>query len=125
MEERSIPLLGTETIQFLQQMHIAVFGLGGVGGYAVEALARQGVGKFSLFDFDVIQRSNINRQIIALESTLGKRKVDAMKARILDINPKAQVEIYPVLVNEECLNRLDFTNVDYMVDCIEIGRAHV
>ncbi len=119
MEERSIPLLGTETIQFLQQMHIAVFGLGGVGGYAVEALARQGVGKFSLFDFDVIQRSNINRQIIALESTLGKRKVDAMKARILDINPKAQVEIYPVLVNEECLNRLDFTNVDYMVDCID------
>lgn len=119
MQERSIPLLGEKTLSFLAQAHVAVFGIGGVGGYAVEALARHGVGHFSIFDHSRITPSNKNRQIIALDSTLGELKCDVMKKRILDINKDAIVDIYTETVCEEMLLNFDFLTVDYVLDCID------
>lgn len=119
MFQRSIPLLGIEGITKLNDSHVAIFGLGGVGGNTVEALARAGVGNFSLFDFDIVNESNKNRQIIALDSTIGKAKVNAMKDRILDINSNIVVNIYNVKVDEEFLNTINFTEFDYVADCID------
>ena len=87
---RTEMLLGAETMEKLQNAHVAVFGIGGVGGYVAEALARSGVGTFDLIDNDTVALSNLNRQIIATHSSIGKYKVDVMKERILDINPKAR-----------------------------------
>ena len=87
-------LLGREAMERLSRARIAVFGLGGVGGYAVEALARSGVGVLDLFDYDTISRSNINRQILATEDSIGRKKVDVMKERLLEINPKVEVFVY-------------------------------
>ena len=86
-------LIGEEAIQKLKNSRVAVFGIGGVGGYVAEALARSGVGSFVLVDDDKVCLTNINRQIIALRSTVGKDKVEVMRDRILDINPKAEVEV--------------------------------
>ena len=119
MQERSLPLLGEELIDKLNNFSVAVFGIGGVGGFVCEALARQGVGHFTLCDFDVINVSNKNRQIVALESTLGMLKVEVMKKRILDINPQAKVDIFPIKINEESINKIDFKNFEYVVDCID------
>ena len=119
MEERSIPLLGEETIEVLKNSHIAVFGLGGVGGYVVEALARQGVGSLSIVDFDIIQPSNKNRQILALESTMGQPKIEVCGNRILDINPNAKVYAYNLRISEETIDQIDFSQFDYVVDCID------
>lgn len=119
MEERSIPLLGDETIKELRESHIAIFGLGGVGSYVAEVLARQQVGRFSLFDFDRINITNKNRQIIALESTLGELKVEVMQRRILDINPNAIVYSYPLRITEEEIEHIPFSSFDYVVDCID------
>ncbi|MDE7214097.1 MAG: ThiF family adenylyltransferase [Anaeroplasmataceae bacterium] len=119
MEERSLPLLGEETIKYLNQAHIAVFGLGGVGGYVVEALARQGVGSLSIIDFDTISVSNKNRQILAVESTLGQPKTEVCKSRILDINPNALVYAYNLRINDETIKEIDFSVFDYVVDCID------
>ncbi|MDE7095401.1 MAG: ThiF family adenylyltransferase [Anaeroplasmataceae bacterium] len=119
MEERSLPILGEETIEYLKQTHVAVFGLGGVGGYVVEALARQGVGSFSIIDFDTISPSNKNRQILALESTMGQPKIEACGSRILDINPNAKVYAYNLCIDEETISQIDFSSFDYVVDCID------
>ncbi|MDE5546097.1 MAG: ThiF family adenylyltransferase, partial [Anaeroplasmataceae bacterium] len=119
MEERSIPLLGEETIEYLKHTHIAVFGLGGVGGYVIEALARQGVGSLSIVDFDTISPSNKNRQILALDSTLGHPKIEVCKNRILDINPVANVYTYNVKIDEETIKQIDFQPFDYVIDCID------
>lgn len=119
MQERAIPLLGEETIQYLKKLHIAVFGLGGVGGYVVESLTRTGIQQFSLFDFDVIQPSNLNRQIIATQKTIGKKKVDIMKERILSIHSDAVVNTYDFVVSEVTLKDIDFTCFDYVVDAID------
>ncbi|MDE6241656.1 MAG: ThiF family adenylyltransferase [Anaeroplasmataceae bacterium] len=119
MEERSIPILGEETIEYLKKIHIAVFGLGGVGGYVVEALARQGVGSLSIIDFDIISSSNKNRQILALESTIGHPKIEVCGSRILDINPSAKVYAYNVKIDEETINQIDFQPFDYVIDCID------
>ena len=91
---RTEMLLGTKSMEKLQNAHVAVFGVGGVGGYGVEALARSGVQKFDMIDNDTVALSNINRQIIATHSSVGKYKVDVMKERILDINPKALVNVH-------------------------------
>ncbi|HOE09696.1 MAG TPA: ThiF family adenylyltransferase, partial [Treponemataceae bacterium] len=91
---RTIKLIGTDNVQLLNNSKIAVFGLGGVGSYVVEALVRAGVGSFILIDSDTICESNINRQLIALHSTLGRAKVEVEKERIMDINPKAKVETH-------------------------------
>lgn len=119
MIERSIPLLGEETIELLKKYHIAVFGLGGVGGYVVEALARQGVGTFSLIDYDRIQESNKNRQILALTSTLGLLKTEVAKERILDINQEATIYTYPLKIDEDTIQNIPFEQFDYVIDCID------
>lgn len=119
MEERSLPLLGKEAIKKINNSHIAVFGVGGVGGFVVETLTRCGVGEFSLFDFDVVNFSNKNRQIIALESTIGMKKVEVLRDRILDINPNAVVHIYDMKINDDNINDIDFTKFSYVADCVD------
>ena len=119
MFQRSIPLLGIEGITKLNDSHVAVFGLGGVGGNCCEALARAGVGEFSLFDFDTVNESNKNRQVIALDSTIGKAKVEVMKERLLYKNPNIVIRIYNIKVDEEFLKTIDFTKFNYVADCID------
>ncbi len=116
---RTQMLLGTEALQRLQQSRVAVFGIGGVGGYTVEALARSGIGQLDLIDNDVVSVSNINRQILATHSTVGKPKVEAAKDRILDINPKCIVHTYQIFYTPETADQFDFTQYDYIVDAID------
>ncbi len=116
---RTETVLGKEALEHLKTARVAVFGIGGVGSYAAEALARSGVGSFILIDNDVVAPSNINRQIIALHSTLGQKKVDAMKERILDINPQARVETVPVFYTGETFPGLLDTTVSAVVDAID------
>ena len=117
--ERSALLLGEGACERLREKTVAVFGLGGVGGYAVEALARCGVGRLVLTDGDTVEKSNLNRQIIALQSTLGMKKTDAAKARILDINPSCEVITHPVIYSESTRDIFDFSDFDYVVDAID------
>ena len=116
---RTAMLLGEEAIEKLRKARVAVFGVGGVGGYAVEALARCGVGALDLVDSDTVSRSNINRQILATHSTVGMLKVDAAKDRVLDINPACIVRTYPIFYLPETAEQFDFTQYDYIVDCID------
>jgi len=112
-------LLGREAVEKLKNARVAVFGVGGVGGYTVEALARCGVGSLDLIDSDTVSISNINRQILATHSTVGMLKVDAAKARVLDINPDCAVRTYPIFYLPETAGQFDFTQYDYIVDCID------
>ena len=116
---RTEMLLGTQALTRLQKARVAVFGLGGVGGYTVEALARSGVGSLDLIDSDTISISNLNRQILATHSTVGMRKVDAARQRILDINPDCTVKTYPIFYTPETADQFDFTQYDYIVDAID------
>ena len=116
---RTAMLLGEEAIDKLQKARVAVFGVGGVGGYTVEALARCGVGALDLIDSDTVSRSNINRQILATHSTVGMLKVDAAKDRVLDINPECVVTTWPIFYLPETAEQFDFTQYDYIVDCID------
>ena len=116
---RTQMLLGIDAMTRLQKARVAVFGVGGVGGYTVEALARAGIGALDLIDSDTVSLSNINRQILATHSTLGMRKVDAAKARVLDINPEAKVTTWPVFYTPETADQFDFTQYDYIVDAID------
>ena len=117
--KRTELLLGENAVKKLNDCRVAVFGIGGVGGYTAEALARSGVGKLDLIDNDTVSESNINRQIIALHSTVGRYKVDVMKERILDINPDAEVRIYNTFFMPETEGEFDFTQYDYVVDAID------
>lgn len=112
-------LLGGENMEKLKKARVAVFGVGGVGGYVVEALARSGVGGLDLIDRDTVSLTNINRQIIALHSTIGKYKVDVARERILDINPEAVVNVYKTFYLPETAGQFDFTEYDYVVDAID------
>ena len=112
-------LLGAEAMEKLKNARVAVFGIGGVGGYAVEALARSGVGAFDLIDDDRVCLTNINRQIIATEKTVGKYKVDVAKERILDINPKCEVITHKTFFMPDTKDQFDFSNYDYVVDAID------
>ncbi|MEE0914134.1 MAG: tRNA threonylcarbamoyladenosine dehydratase [Ruminococcus sp.] len=126
MDERFIRtslITGEDNIEKLNNCTVAVFGVGGVGGYVCEALARSGVGKLVLFDGDTVAVSNINRQIIALSSTVGKFKADVMKDRILDINPKAEVKVNNVFFKPENADDFDFTSFDYIVDAVDDIKA--
>ena len=126
MDERFIRtslITGEDNIEKLNNCTVAVFGVGGVGGYVCEALARSGVGKLVLFDGDTVAVSNINRQIIALSSTVGKFKADVMKDRILDINPKAEVKVHNVFFKPENADDFDFTSFDYIVDAVDDIKA--
>ena len=116
---RTEMLLGRDAIIKLQNARVAVFGLGGVGGYAVEALARSGVGSLDLVDNDTVSVSNLNRQILATHSTVGMLKVEAGKRRVLDINPACVVRTYPIFYTPETADSFDFTRYDYIVDAID------
>lgn len=116
-------LLGEEKMKKLSSSRVAIFGIGGVGGYVAEALARSGVGFLDLIDNDTVSLTNINRQIIALSSTVGKYKVDVMKERILDINPEASVKTYKTFYMPETQDEFDFTQYDYIVDAIDTVTA--
>jgi len=116
---RTQMLLGTEALERLQKARVAVFGIGGVGGYTVEALARSGIGQLDLIDSDTVSISNINRQILATHSTLGMPKVDAARQRILDINPACIVRTHQVFYTPETADRFDFAQYDYIVDAID------
>lgn len=111
-------LIGEQKINKLHSAHIAVFGIGGVGGFVCESLARCGVGKIDLYDFDIVSISNINRQIIALHSTVGQSKVEAMKNRILDINPNCEVCCFCKNISCENIDDINL-KVDYIVDAID------
>ncbi len=122
MESRSIRtelLLGSGNLKKLAEARVAVFGLGGVGSYVVEALARCGVGALDLIDSDTVAESNLNRQIIATVSTLGKPKVEAARDRVLDINPDCRVRIHRVFYLPETAADFDFGEYDYVVDAID------
>ena len=112
-------LLGETAVEKLAKARVAVFGIGGVGGYTVEALARSGVGALDLIDSDTVSISNINRQILATHSTVGRLKVDVARDRVLDINPACQVTTYPCFYLPDTADQFDFTQYDYIVDCID------
>ena len=112
-------LLGEAAMQRLANCRVAVFGIGGVGGYAVEALARSGIGALDLIDDDKVCLTNINRQIIATRKTVGRYKVDVAKERISDINPKCVVETHKTFYLPETENDFDFTKYDYIIDAID------
>lgn len=117
--ERTELLLGCERVKELNKKSVIIFGVGGVGGYVCEALARSGVGAITLVDGDVVSTSNINRQIIALTSTVGKPKVQVMRDRILDINPHCKVTIYNKFFDEKSKDEISLDGIDYVVDCID------
>ena len=112
-------LIGKENLQRLARARVAIFGVGGVGGYVVEALARSGVGTLELIDSDKVVLSNLNRQIIATYDTIGQYKVDAAKARVLSINPQAVVNVYRIFYLPETASQFDFASYDYVVDAID------
>ena len=124
-ESRSAILLGCEALEKLHAAHVAVFGVGGVGGHVCEALARAGVGRLTLVDRDTVSRSNINRQIIALHSTLGRPKVEVMKERILDINPDCLVTAIEAFYLPETADEIPLENFDYIVDAVDTVAAKI
>lgn len=116
---RTALLLGEKAIETLKRSRVAVFGIGGVGGYVVEALARSGVGALDLIDSDTVAESNLNRQIIATRATIGMAKVDAAAERVLSINPDCRVTKHRVFFLPETADQFDFTQYDYVVDAID------
>ncbi len=118
-------LIGKEKTELLQEKKVIVFGIGGVGGFTCEALARSGVGTIDLVDNDKVSLSNINRQIIALHSTVGKDKTEVMKERIHDINPNIIVNVHNTFVTRDNINEFDFSKYDYVVDAIDTVSAKV
>lgn len=128
MEEqfcRTSLLIGEDGIKKLQKSHVIVFGLGGVGGYVVEALIRAGIGEITIVDNDTISESNINRQIFALHSTVGMQKTQACENRIKDINPNAIVHTINCFFLPEQKDKFDFTKYDYVIDCIDTVTAKI
>ena len=126
MEEvfsRTEQLLGPEAMEKLKRARVAVFGIGGVGGYAAEALARSGIGALELIDSDTVAPSNLNRQIIALHSTIGTLKTEAAKARFRDINPHMEVTARAVFFTPETAANFDFTRYDYIIDAVDTVAA--
>jgi tRNA A37 threonylcarbamoyladenosine dehydratase len=119
MYTRTENMLGEEAVQRLRAARVIIFGVGGVGGFAAEALARIGIGEITVVDNDVVSPSNINRQIIALNSTIGKYKVDCIKERILDINPEARVITHAIFYPDKAAPVLNFAEYDYVLDCID------
>ncbi len=122
-QERTALVFGQEGINKLQNAHVMVFGVGGVGGYAVEALARAGIGKLTLIDADTVSDSNRNRQILALVSTVGKAKVKVAAKRIADINPDCIVVAKQMFYDLDSADEISFDDVDYVIDAIDTVTA--
>jgi len=120
---RSEAVLGDGSIDKLSRCHVAIFGVGGVGGAVVEAVARTAVGKITIVDHDTVSESNINRQLIALRSTVGRLKVEVFKERIADINPDAEVFAHPVFYDASTKDNFDFSQFDYVVDAVDTVTA--
>lgn len=118
-------LIGKEGVEVLSHSRVAVFGVGGVGGYAVEALARAGVGSLDVVDHDVVSVSNLNRQILATRSTVGQKKADVAEARIKDINPDCVVKKWDVFFLPETKEQFDFSAYDYVVDAVDTVAAKI
>ncbi len=116
---RTERVLGSRSIEILKKSKVAIFGIGGVGGFAAEALARAGVGHIAIIDFDKIDITNINRQVIALHSTVGRKKVDVMEERLRDINPNIIIEKFDKFVSDDSDEVINFDNYDYIVDAID------
>lgn len=123
--ERSELLLGAEGIEKLKTSKVAIFGVGGVGGYVIESLARSGVGSLDLIDNDIVSLSNLNRQIIALHSTIGRFKVDVAKERCLDINPNIKINTYKCFYSPDNADEFDLSEYDYIVDAIDTVSAKI
>jgi len=122
---RTEMLIGNEGMEKLNDAKVAIFGLGGVGSYVCEGLARSGVGNFVLVDYDKIDESNINRQLIATVNTIGEYKVDLMKERILEINPNANVEVYKEFYMADCEIDIITEDLSYAVDCVDTIMAKI
>lgn len=122
---RTERILGKENIEKLKESRIAVFGIGGVGGFVVEALARAGIGHITIIDFDKVDITNINRQIIALNSTLGRRKIDVFEARLKDINKEIDILKVDDFISESTGNIIDFASYDYIVDAIDYVKGKI
>lgn len=118
-------LFGKEAMDRLRHSRVAVFGIGGVGGYAVEALVRSGIGEIDLVDDDKVCLTNLNRQIIATRKTVGKYKVDVMKERILEINPDCRVEVHKCFYLPETKDEFDFSNYSYVIDAVDTVTAKI
>ncbi len=116
---RTALLIGSDGIDRLQSAKVALFGVGGVGSFTAEALIRAGVGVLDLFDNDTVAPSNLNRQLIALHSTIGRYKVDAARERLLDINPNAKIGAHTLFYLPENADEVDLSGYDYIVDCID------
>lgn len=122
---RTSLLLDEEKMKRISDSHVMIFGVGGVGGYVVEALVRSGVSKISIIDNDTVNITNLNRQIIALESTVGRVKVDVIKERILAINPKCVVLTYNEFITDKNIDEIDFDGVTYIVDAVDTITAKI
>lgn len=118
-------LIGEKAYQKLKNSSVAVFGIGGVGGYVAEALIRSGIGNITFIDDDVVKESNVNRQIVATNETLGEYKVDVMRSRALSINPKVNVNIEKIFYLPETAEKIDLTSFDYIVDAIDTVSAKI
>ena len=116
-------LLGEDAMKRLRAARVVVFGVGGVGGYVVEVLARSGVGTIAMVDPDRVNLSNLNRQIVALHSTVGRLKVEVMAERIRDINPDCEVQTFPLFYLPDNADEIDLSQYDYVVDCIDTVKA--
>jgi len=123
--QRTRMLIGDDAMQRLQTAKVAVFGVGGVGGHAVEVIARSGIGAIDLFDADDVSLTNLNRQIIALHSTIGRPKVDVAKERIADINPMCKVTANKMFYLPENADGVDLSQYDYVVDCVDTMSAKI
>lgn len=123
--ERTERLLGAEAMERLRASHVAVFGIGGVGGFAAEALARSGIGAITLVDSDTVSVTNINRQIIATEKSIGRYKTDVMKERIADINPQCAVTVHRCFFLPETADGFDFTDYSYVADAVDTVTAKI
>lgn len=123
MYTRTKMLLGEKGVEKLKSAHVAVFGVGGVGGFCVEALARAGVGKITLIDSDTVSPSNINRQIIATTKTVGRYKTEVARERIKEINPDCAVECHNIFYSEENTGGIELSDFDYVIDAIDSVRA--
>ena len=120
---RTAYVFGEDAIDKLKNSSVAVFGVGGVGGYICEALCRAGVGHIDIFDRDTVSLSNINRQIIALHSTVGRAKVEVMRERMLDINPDCEINAYNVFYLPENADEYDLSRYDYIADAVDTVAA--
>ena len=118
-------LIGKQNVDKLHLKKVAIFGVGGVGSFVVEGLARAGIGNFILIDNDIVDITNLNRQLHALHSTIGKYKVDLMKERILDINPRARVEVYREFYESNEKNKILDSSVNYIVDAIDFVKSKI